>query len=187
MIAGGVKANVRLPRPFEGNYGISLLTAVLSLVPFIIVTSAYVLYRKQVSHDIGAGQTGLEIINGLSTAGYAFGALFGGDLINRFKQRRLFLVCEGMFIFGCALSAIADDIAVYGAGRVLQGLATGLLLVIALPPVIQQFPAERMPITAASIDIGFFGAVTGGPLLGAVASYEHAWRWFYVGWAPLEA
>src|SRR6185312_12515132 len=97
----------RIPRPFEGVYGISLLTAILALVPYIIVTSAYALFRKQVSQDIGAGATGLEIVNGLSTAGYAFGALLGGDLINRFKQRHLFLLCEGLFVLGCALAATA--------------------------------------------------------------------------------
>jgi len=169
----------RIPRPFEGIYAVSLLAAILSLVPYIIVTSAYTLFRKQVAHDIGAGKTGLEIINGLSTAGYAFGALLGGDLINRFRQRRLFLGCEALFVLGCALAAAAGGEVMYGAGRVLQGLTTGLLLVIALPPVIQRFPAARMPTTAAAINIGFFGAVTLGPLLGGITASGHAWRIFY--------
>lgn len=169
----------RIPRPFEGIYGVSLLTAILALVPYIIVTAAYTLFRDQVAQDIGAGKTGLEIINGLATAGYAFGALLGGDLINRFKQRLLFLVCEGLFILSCALAGAASGIVAYGAGRVLQGFMTGLLLVIALPPVIQRFPARRMPTTAAAINIGFFGAVTVGPLLGGITAYGHAWRTFY--------
>jgi MFS family permease len=175
----------RIPRPFEGIYGISLLTAILSLVPYIIVTSAYTLFREQVSRDLGAGATELEIINGLATAGYAFGALLGGDLINRFRQRRLFLLCEGLFIVSCALAAAARGDIVYGAGRVLQGLMTGLLLVIALPPVIQRFPPHRMPITAAAINIGFFGAVTVGPLLGGITAYGHAWQVFYAGLGAL--
>ena len=170
---------LHFPRPFEGIYGVSLLTAILALVPYIIVTSAYTLFRRQVSHDIAAGATALEIINGLATAGYAFGALLGGDLINRFRQRRLFLLCEGLFIASCALSGAAGGAVTYGAGRVLQGLTTGLLLVIALPPVIQRFPPQRMPTTAAAINIGFFGAVTLGPLLGGITAYAHAWRAFY--------
>ncbi len=169
----------RIPRPFEGVYGVSLLTAILALVPYIIVTSAYTLFRKQVSQDIDAGATGLEIINGLSTAGYAFGALLGGDLINRFKQRHLFLLCEGLFVVGCALAAAAGGTVLYGTGGVLQGFATGLLLIIALPPVIQRFPPQRMPTTAAAINIGFFGAVTVGPLIGGVTAFGHAWREFY--------
>lgn len=169
----------RIPRPFEGIYGVSLFTAIASLVPYILVTSAYTLFREQVAREIGASAAALEIIAGLATAAYAFGALCGGDLINRFKQRRLFLLCEALFILGCALSAIAHGTLVYGAGRVLQGLMTGLLLVVALPPIIQRFPAARMPVTAAAINIGFFGAVTAGPLLGGIAAAAHAWRWFY--------
>jgi MFS family permease len=175
----------RIPRPFEGVYGVSLLTAILALVPYIIVTSAYTLFRKQVSHDIGAGPTGLEIINGLSTAGYAFGALVGGDLINRFKQRWLFLIFEGLFVVSCALAAAAHGAVLYGTGRVLQGLATGLLLIIALPPVIQRFPSKRMPTTAAAINIGFFGAVTVGPLFGGITAFGHDWRAFYAALGAL--
>lgn len=169
----------RLPRPFEGIYGVSLFTAIAALVPYIVVTSAYTLFREQVEQEIGASPTGLEIIAGLATAGYAFGALLGGDLINRFKQRQLFLLCEALFIVGCVLAGIAHGTVMYGSGRVLQGFMTGVLLVVALPPVIQRFPPERMPITAAAINIGFFGAVTAGPLLGGVAAGEQAWRWFY--------
>jgi MFS family permease len=157
----------------------SLLAAILALVPYIIVTSAYTLFRKQVAQQIGASPTGLEVISGLSTAGYAFGALLGGDLIQRFRQRTLFLCCEGLFIVSCAVCALAASTAVYGTGRVLQGLMTGLLLVIALPPVIQRFPAQRLPVTAAAVNIGFFGAVTLGPLLGGITAFAHAWRAFY--------
>ncbi len=67
----------------------------------------------------------------------------------------------------------------YGIGHVLEGLATGLLLVIALPPVIRRFPAERLPLSAAFINIGFFGAVTAGPLLGGWVSAIDGWRWMY--------
>lgn len=56
-----------VPRPFEGSYGVSLTTAILALIPSLLVTSAYVLYHEQVSHDLGAGPTGLEIVNGIAT------------------------------------------------------------------------------------------------------------------------
>jgi hypothetical protein len=77
------------------------------------------------------------------------------------------------------LSAIADDDATYAAGRVLSGFATGLLLVIALPPVFQSFPASKLPITIIFVNIGFFGAVCIGPLLGGWVEAGHHWRWFY--------
>ena len=176
-------AQGQFPKPFEGNYPASLITAISSLVPFIIISTAYLLYRDDVAIQFHQTRTALEIIAGLATAGYAFGAMVGGDLIQRFRQRALFLICEAAFALSCVLAAVAPEIISYGAGRVLQGLATGLLLVIALPPVIQRFPPERMPITAAAINIGFFGAVTIGPLIGGLVGDTHAWRLFYAALA----
>ncbi len=151
----------------------------MALVPFIIVSTAYALYRDDLSAQLSTSRTAIEIIHGLATAGYAFGAMLGGDLINRFPQRILFLLAEGAFIVACALAGAAPDMVTYGAGITLQGLMTGLLLVIALPPVIRRFPPERLPITAAAINIGFFGAVTVGPIIGGYVGQVHVWRWFY--------
>lgn len=168
-----------IPRPFEGNYPASLITAIVALSPFIVVTTAYALFTRQVGHDIHASRTALSIIAGFSTAGYAWGALLGGDLVQRFRQRHVFFAAEALFVLGCALSAIAPDVPLYAAGRVLSGLSTGLLLVAALPPVIQEFPASKLPVTVVAVNIGFFGAVCVGPLLGGWVEAGHHWRWFY--------
>jgi len=163
----------------------TLASAIIALVPFIVVTTAYTLFSRQIEGDLHVGQRAVEIVAGLSTAGYAFGALVGGDLVQRFSQRPLFFVCEALFVLGCLLSAAGHGIVAYGAGRVLAGLATGLLLVVALPPVIQKCPPEKLPITVIFIDIGFFGAVCIGPLLGGWVAAGHHWRWFYGGLGAL--
>ncbi len=175
--------SLSFPRPFADNYGVMLTLAILALSPFIVVTTAAEFFRSQIVADLKAGLTGLSIISGLATAGYAFGALLGGDFTQRYPQRPVFLSCEALFVVGCLLTASAPGIYTYGAGRVLMGFATGLLLVAALPPVIQRFPPDRMPITAAAVNIGFFGAVTAGPLLGGAVAHASAWRWFYGGLA----
>ncbi len=166
-------------RPFEGNYAASLTSAIIALSPFIVVTTAYAMFTHHVAQDVHASRNALSIIGGLSTAGYAFGALLGGDLVQRFPQRRLFFLDETAFVLGCVLAAIAHGPALYAAGRVVQGFATGQLLVTALPPVIQRFPASKLPITVIAINIGFFGAVCIGPLLGGWVAAGHHWRWFY--------
>lgn len=166
-------------RPFEGNYPASLISAIVALTPFIVVTTAYALFQRQVGHDVHASRTALSIIAGLAVAGYAFGALLGGDLIQRFRQRSMFFIAEALFATGCLLSAVAHVPPTYAAGRILSGFATGLLLVIALPPVIQKFPASKLPLTVVAINIGFFGAVCIGPLLGGWVDAGHHWRWFY--------
>lgn len=172
-----------MPRPFKDNYAITLTIAILAIAPYIFVTTAAALFGKDLTQDIGVTRTALAIISGLGIAGYAFGALLAGDLIQRFPQRTLFFACELLFIAGCGIAASAAGTAAFGAGSVLLGFATGLLLVIALPPVARRFPPERMPTTAAFVNIGFFGAVTAGPAVGGAVAYGHAWRWFYVGLA----
>ncbi len=43
--------------------------------------------------------------------------------MQRFRQRRLFLLCESLFVAGCIVPALAGGA---GTGRVLSGFATGL-------------------------------------------------------------
>ena len=166
-------------RPFEGNYTASLISAIVALAPFIIVTTAYALFLRHVEQDVHASRTALSIVSGLAVAGYAFGALLGGDLVQRFPQRYMFFIAEALFALGCLLSAVAHAPPTYAAGRIVSGFGTGLLLVVALPPVIQKFPASKLPITVVAINIGFFGAVCIGPLLGGWVDAGHNWRWFY--------
>lgn len=174
-------------RPFEGRYAVNLAVAIVALVPFIVVSTAYVMFSRQVQADLGATRLASEIAAGLAIAGYAFGALTGGDLIQRFRQRRLFLICEALFVLGSVASAAAHGIVAYAAGRILTGVSTGLLLVIALPPVIQRFPPEKLPVTAVWVNLGFFGAVCIGPLLGGAIEAGHAWRWFFAALGAIGA
>lgn len=172
-------------RPWEGRYGAMLPAAVMSLVPFIITTVAWDMFRKGMAKEVGAKPGSLELALSLSTAGYAFGALMGGDIIQRFPQRRLFLILETCFVLSCIVSATAQGVWQLSIGLIAQGLVTGLLLVVALPPVVRRFPAGKMPITAAAINMGFFGAITAGPLVGGAVALAHLWRWYFASLAVI--
>ena len=162
-----------------------LCAALFALVPYILVASGESLYRQQVTRDIGADANALSVIAGLSVGGYAFGAVLAGDLINRVRHRTLFVSNEALFVIGWIVVAVAPDTLAYGVGRVLSGFATGLLLVTALPPVVRGFPPTRTPFTAAFVNIGFFGAIAGGPLLGGAVAATHLWRELYGAFAAL--
>lgn len=174
-----------MTRPLEGRYAPTVLTALLALTPYIVQTSASELYRGQVMAATGLGKDGFQLTAALATAAYAFGALLGGDLINRFPQRRLFLTCEAFAAVGWLLAATARSPLAYEAGEVLSGAMTGLLLVIALPPIMRQFPAERVPLTAALVNVALFGGVAAGPLLGGVVGVLHDWRGLHAALAAI--
>jgi MFS family permease len=156
-----------------------LITAVLALAPFIIALTSFYFVTKSVAADLHAGMTSLTVGISLATAGYCFGALLGGDFILRFPQRPLFLVCEGLFVGGATLGAAATTGAMLAGGSILMGFATGLLLVVALPPLIQRFPPARLRYTSIFVNLGFFGALTAGPLLGGALSTGSLWRVIY--------
>jgi len=44
-----------------------------------------------------------------------------------------------------------------------------------------------MPTTATVVNIGFFGAVTIGPLVGGAVAFGDVWRWLYAGLAAIAA
>lgn len=166
--------------PLGGSYPLRVTLALLALCPNIVLGAAAALLQPDLVHDLGAGRTALSVAEGLSTAGYAFGAVLAVALAKRIEPRRLLLVYESLFVVGSVLAAVSPDVVVFGVGRDLQGLATGMLLVAALPPTVTSFPAAKLATTVAVIDVGLFGAVTLGPLVGGVGAATGGWRWVFV-------
>jgi MFS family permease len=168
-----------MPSSIRGRYAPMLILALTALIPYILVASAAPLYREGLVHDLHTSKGALMLVEQLSVAGYAFGALLAGDLIQRVRQRNLFCAGQMLLVIGWALAAIGTTLPIYGAGFVLAGFATGTLLVIALPPVMRRFPPSHLPYSAASVNIAFFGAVAAGPLLGGIVASAEAWHVLY--------
>jgi MFS family permease len=175
-------------KPLEGSYWATFALVMIALCPNIIITTAWTLITKPIGHSLGLGPTGLEVTEGLSNAGYALGALIGGDLTQRFRQRQLHIGFQSAFVVGSLLCLFAPDWEAFAIGRVLQGVTTGFLLVVAIPPLVQRFPYFRLPLTAAGINVAFFGAVCAGPLIGGVAALNlHDFRYLMAGLAIVAA
>lgn len=169
--------------PLAGHYGATVALVLLALCPDLVASTAMMPLAHTLPRVLHTSPTGVQTAESLSNAGYAVGAVLAADLIQRLRLRHLFLACEALFVAGCLTVAAAPGVWVFGAGRVVQGLATGLLLVIALPPLVTRFGAGRMPSTATFVNIGLFGAVTAGPLIGGGLGATGAWRWFHVSLA----
>lgn len=164
--------------PLTGHYWPTLAVVLLALCPHIIVTTAYHFLIPAMATDLDGAQRTLKVAQGLSNAGYACGAVIAGFLMQRCPQRSAFLVSESFCVAGFVIAAVSPGAAIFAVGRILQGVATGFLLVFAVPPLVTRFSAKRLPVSAAAINIAFFGAVTAGPLIGAVVA-PHLWRWLF--------
>jgi MFS family permease len=118
----------------EGRYGLAVALALLGLCPEIVLGTASLPLGPVVSADLGSSTLQLQLANGLSNAGYAFGAVLAAQLAQRYVARHLFLTYEALFVLASVLAATASTAGVFVTGRVLQGTATGLMLIAALPP-----------------------------------------------------
>ncbi|MFI7276547.1 MFS transporter [Streptomyces sp. NPDC049879] len=162
--------------PLAGSYAAAVALVLLALCPFLVLTTATSLMRPVLLRDLHATPFELQLAIGLSNAGYAFGAVAAADLIQRVPRRHVYFVCEAGFVVASVVALSARGIGQFGTGIVLQGLFTGLLLVVALPPLVTRRNLRELPTTAAVVSIGLFGMVTLGPLLGGLIGDGGDWR-----------
>lgn len=160
----------------RGQYGLTLTITLFALVPYLLTTSAMNLLQHAIAADVGMSVSTLTIVQSMATAGYAFGALLAGDLSRRFPRRPTYLAMIAISGTGwvCVLSGLGPW--AFGAGYVLIGLATGLLLIIALPPVFRNFPPSYLPFTAIFVNIGLFGGVAAGPMVAGLGLRLADWQ-----------
>ncbi|WP_314176563.1 MFS transporter [Streptomyces winkii] len=173
--------------PLAGHYPSAVAVALLALCPYLVLTTAISLMQQVLRQELGVSAFQLQLTVGLSNAAYAFGAVAAADLVQRFPRRHVYLVCESGFVLSSVLVLSAQEISVFATGLVLQGLATGMLLVAALPPLILSHGADRLPTTAAVISLGLFGMVTFGPLVGGLVGTLDGWRYMFTSVAVLAA
>lgn len=167
------------------RYPVAVALALIGLCPFIILSTAAFIYEKQIITSLHGSMGGFQLAEALGDAGYAFGAVAAAALISRFALRRLYMAAECLFVAGCLVEALTSSMIPYIVGWAVQGLATGLLLVIALPPLVTRFGAKRLPLSAAIVNVGLFGAATGGPLVGGVVAAASAPRQLELAFAGL--
>jgi len=111
-----------------------------------------------------------------------------GVLVVRLGLSRAMSVAALIYALGCAVSALAPDMSVMLAGRLLQGLGGGWMMALAFVGVTQLFPAGLWPQLIALIS-GVWGisALT-GPLVGGLFASAGLWRgafWAFAGQALL--
>ena len=165
--------------PLAGHYWLTVLFVLLALCPDLFLSTGMTLLRPEIAAEFSVSPSTIGLGETFSNAGWAFGAVLAADLAQRFSGWKLTILYEIIFIIGSILGALAPSAGFVIAGRILQGIATGMLLVSALPPIIRSFPVERLGITAAVTDLGLFGAITAGTVIGGYVAQTGTWRWFF--------
>ncbi len=101
---------------------------------------------------------------------------FAGILMKWFKARSLTLFALGAFFVGSLMSGLAPSFPVALAGRLIQGIGTGLILPIMFAVVLEVFPASKIGGAMGLMTLIIMFAPAIGPSLSGVILGFFSWR-----------
>ncbi len=162
--------------PLAGNYWAAVAMVICALTPFLVLSAAISPLQGLISQSVGLGNGGMEMSAGMADAAYCFGTILAVQLTSRLPGRRLLLGYAALFTVATVLTASASTPAEFFVGRILQGLTTSLMLITAAPALVLGFPVRRMQSTATVMNMGIFGAVAVGPVIGGAFVGLGDWR-----------
>jgi MFS family permease len=167
---------MRFRGPLADAYPAAVALVLLALTPYLMLSTATQPLDPLFEQQLGLSETAGQVISGLANAAYAFGAVAALQLTVRLPVRRLLLVFASAFTAASVLAAWAPTSGAFAAGRILQGLLTGAMLIAAVPPLVTGNPRSKLPFTAVVMNLGIFGAVALGPVVGGTLAGAQAWR-----------
>jgi MFS family permease len=162
--------------PLADSYWAAVALVIFALTPFLVLTSAVSSLNEMIGASLGLSEAALTMTTGMANAAYCFGTVLSIQLISRLPPRRLLVLLVVAFVVASVLCAWAPSAALFVAGRVVQGLATSMMLIAAVPPLVTGWPKPRMRPTAMTMNLAIFGAVALGPVVGGVAVGLETWR-----------
>ncbi|MGV0743801.1 sugar porter family MFS transporter [Mycolicibacterium sp. XJ870] len=142
------------------------------------VISGALLYMKDDLNLSAFGEA--TVVSSLLFPGAAFGALFGGRVADRIGRKRTLLVCAGLFLIGAVGCALAPNVQIMVAARIVLGLGVGAAAVTCPLYLAEMAPAERrgrmVTINELMIVTGQMLAFATNALLDHLIHDPHVWR-----------
>ena len=135
-------------------------------------------------------------LNGLGLFGWSFtaflladivGLVDAGSRVDRNGPTGSLIGGLSLFASGLLVDGLAPNMPVFLAGRTLQGLGSGALIVAVYVLVARVFPEERRPRVFAVMAGAWVLPALIGPVFAGAITATIGWRWVFLGIAPLAA
>jgi MFS family permease len=185
-VDGTERTTTRAPRLFDTAH--RLPTAGLVLLVTLVAFEAMAVGT--------AMPTAVAALHGLAWYAWPFtgflvaqvvGMVVGGDLGDRSGPRPALLGGVVVFAAGLLLAGTAPHIAVFVAGRVVQGLGAGSIAVSLYVVAGQAYDAALRPRLFGAISAAWVVPALVGPAVAGVVTAGLGWRWVFLGLLPLIA
>jgi EmrB/QacA subfamily drug resistance transporter len=108
-----------------------------------------------------------------------------GWLADRFGRKRTFLVSLAAFTAGSLAAALAPNLPVLVAFRVLQGLGGGAMMPVGMAMIYELFPPEKRGSALGIWGVAAMAAPAMGPVIGGYLATSVSWRWLFAVNVPL--
>jgi predicted MFS family arabinose efflux permease len=127
--------------PLAGRYPAAAAMVMLALIPYLALSAAIGPVTPIIARQLHTSLQTLSLGSGMANAAYAVGTVLAVQLAQHLRQRRLMVLYVVLLVIGSVLAASAQNVGMFIAGHVLQGLCTSLLLIAAVPPLALGFGA----------------------------------------------
>lgn len=161
-----------------------IATGLMSFTGVVIETAMNVTFPTLMK-EFGVGTSMVQWI----TTGYllvlAIVIPSSSYLKKRFTNKNLFIAAIALFITGTLLSAVAPAFSFLLAGRVIQGIGTGIALPLMFNIVLEQAPFDKMGMFMGVASLITAMAPAIGPSAGGLIVSLFGWRMIFVSLVPL--
>jgi MFS family permease len=156
---------------------------VVTITLFASEALAVATVMPEVADDLGRGGYGAAF--SLFFLGSVVGVLFGGPLADRFGAARPFAAAVSLFAAGLIVAGGAPAMAVFVAGRALQGLGAGAATPVMYAAIGRAYPDEARVRMFAVISTAWVLPGVLGPGIAGLVGEHFGWRWVFLGLLPL--
>jgi MFS family permease len=113
------------------------------------------------------------------------GMVDAGRRCDRHGPRQSLLGGLTFFAAGLIVASVAPDMGVFLAGRVLQGLGGGAMIVAVYVVVARSLPDAMHPKVFGALSAAWVVPALVGPALAGLVASAFSWRWVFAGIAPM--
>jgi len=156
------------------------ITSVLGGMTVILASSTVNVAFPDIMGAFGIARDQAQLMSTGYFGSMTAGMLVSAWLINNFGQRFGFLAALLIFLVGSAMSGVATSAEVLSIGRVLQGMAAGVVQPLAMAVTFSVWPARSKGMSMGLFSMGMVLAPILGPTMGGLAIEFFNWRYVFL-------